>query len=820
MTTERLGKYEIRGTLGKGAMGTVYSAWDPIISRTVAIKTVRLPDAADIDAQEELARFKREAQAAGRLTHPNIVGIFDYGETDQVAYIVMEFVEGRTLKSVLDANERMPVAAAGRIMADLLAGLRYSHERGVVHRDIKPANIMIVGGDGQNGGQAKIADFGIARIESSNLTQAGTIMGTPAYMSPEQFMGQTVDARTDIYSAGVLLFQLLTGERPFEGNNMPTIMHKALNTAPPKPSDLSVTAPVALDPVVAHAMARRPEDRYADAGTFAAAVADGIAGRSATPSALGHGLGDEFDGESTVVRPAGRPATPEVAPRPPAPPARARSKAPLLAGVAVLALAAAGAGAAWWSGLIGAPEPPNPQIAGSTRLVPTASGSPQTIVAVTPPSAPDTAAPLASANLEPSAPARPEVPAPIAGVTQVIPPTTAVADAPPPVAEVTQAAPPSAPTTRLTRQPAQVIPPALTPASQARPPEHPDIAPNTRLESAIVTPPAAATAVLPAIRPESVAPAPTAAAPAEPAIVLNPPVIATPSQARAPEPLVEPPPLAPAIVPVEPPAVPVTAPTRIARPSATVVPDAVPPTTVPPMVSQPPSTPPITTAAIVSPEALRRAVVAAVEGAECAAVRGDLTRAGTISMQGVVGRGGPVQDLLRHIRNAAPTAPLDWTVEEIEGPYCGPLNLVRAFTRPFGSVTGGMEIGLRDGRNRLQDDDAIEIRATAPDFPAYLQIDYFASDGTVSHLQTAAQGNPVLPARSMQSFVAGAVAAPFGTDLIVSIGSSVPLFGKTQPLSGDAEPYLRQLRGAIEAAIKRRAELAAGILAVYTTPKP
>ncbi len=248
MEPDRLGKYEVRGTLGKGAMGTVYDGWDPIISRKVAIKTVRLPDAADIDAQEELARFKREAQAAGRLTHPNIVGVFDYGETDELAFIVMEFVDGRDAEGASSTrSERMPVAVIGRVMADLLAGLQYSHDRGVIHRDIKPANIMIVGGDGHGSGQAKIADFGIARIESSNMTQAGTIMGTPAYMSPEQFMGQTVDARTDIYSSGVLLFQLLTGERPFEGS-MATIMHKALNTQPPKPSELSVTAPVASTP--------------------------------------------------------------------------------------------------------------------------------------------------------------------------------------------------------------------------------------------------------------------------------------------------------------------------------------------------------------------------------------------------------------------------------------------------------------------------------------------------------------------------------------------------------------------------------------------
>ena len=241
-TIETLGKYEIKRPLGRGAMGTVYEGWDPIIARRVAIKTVRLPDNDDPETEEALARFRREAQAAGRLTHPNIVGVFDYGETNDLAYIVMEFVDGPTLKTLLDKQERFALADAVRVMEDVLAGLQFSHERGVVHRDIKPANVMLT-----SSGQAKIADFGIARIESSSMTQAGTLLGTPAYMSPEQFMGQVVDARSDIYSSGVLLYQLLTGERPFEGG-LSAIMHKALNTEPPAPSQLSVTAPPSFDP--------------------------------------------------------------------------------------------------------------------------------------------------------------------------------------------------------------------------------------------------------------------------------------------------------------------------------------------------------------------------------------------------------------------------------------------------------------------------------------------------------------------------------------------------------------------------------------------
>jgi serine/threonine-protein kinase len=322
----RLGKYVVIGTLGRGAMGTVYDARDPVIDRRVAIKTIPLASAEDEEGVEALARFKREAQAAGRLQHPNLVGVYDYGETDTLAYIVMEFVDGTSLKAVLDKQERFTPADTARIMEQVLAGLQYSHARGVVHRDIKPANIMLTGD-----GVVKIADFGIARIESSSLTQAGTIMGTPAYMSPEQFMGTTVDARTDIYSSGVMLYQMLTGERPFEGS-MTGIMHKALNTEPPAPSAISVTSPVGLDAVVAKAMAKRPEQRFADAAAFAAALRAGL-----TAPAL-------EDSEATMVAvPAKRPPAPEVAPSPAAPPSRGRLG--LLAGLGLAALAVTGAAA-------------------------------------------------------------------------------------------------------------------------------------------------------------------------------------------------------------------------------------------------------------------------------------------------------------------------------------------------------------------------------------------------------------------------------------------------------------------------------------------
>jgi eukaryotic-like serine/threonine-protein kinase len=354
-TIETLGKYEIKRLLGRGAMGTVYEGWDPIIARRVAIKTVRLPDASDPETEEALARFRREAQAAGRLNHPNIVGVFDYGETNDLAYIVMEFVDGPPLKSLLDKQERFALADTVRIMEDLLAGLHYSHERGVVHRDIKPANVMLTGA-----GRAKIADFGIARIESSSMTQAGTVMGTPAYMSPEQFMGQVVDARTDIYSSGVLLYQLLTGERPFEGG-MSAIMHKALNSDPPSPSQLSVTAPPSFDVVVRRAMARRPEDRYRSATDFAEAIRAALSARAAPASP------DEATHISGAARP--RPDTGVAA-------VSASRAMPVIAAGAVALLAILG-GAGWWF-LSRAPAQIQTQVATTTTTLP-ASGAPMPI---------------------------------------------------------------------------------------------------------------------------------------------------------------------------------------------------------------------------------------------------------------------------------------------------------------------------------------------------------------------------------------------------------------------------------------------------------
>src|SRR5438067_3494043 len=268
-----LGKYEIRREIGRGAMGVVYEGYDPFIKRVVALKTIRADQLSGEDSENVIARFRREAQAAGRLSHPNIVSIYDFGEEGGAWFIAMEFVKGRELKECFEGNERFTTASIVRIMSQILDALDYSHRQGVIHRDIKPANIFLL-----SDGSVKVADFGIAHIESSNLTQVGTVMGTPSYMSPEQIMGLPVDGRSDLFSTGVVLYQFLTGERPFAGSAA-TTMQKVLKEDPLPPSTLNVQLSPALDAVVRKALAKRADERYQSAQEFATAL------RAAAPMA-------------------------------------------------------------------------------------------------------------------------------------------------------------------------------------------------------------------------------------------------------------------------------------------------------------------------------------------------------------------------------------------------------------------------------------------------------------------------------------------------------------------------------------------------------
>ncbi|MBI1174770.1 MAG: protein kinase [Sideroxydans sp.] len=261
-----LGRYEVIGELGQGAMGIVYRARDPLIDRVVAIKTINLSLAQE-EKEEYEGRFYQEAKAAGRLSHPNIVTIYDVGKSGDVAYIAMEFLEGRELRDILnDCVERMPVEQALDISAQVAMGLAYAHEHDIVHRDVKPSNIM-VGRDGH----VKITDFGIARMASSAVrTQTGMVLGSPKYMSPEQVMGRVTDQRSDIFSLGVMLYEMLTGQSPFMGENVNAIMYQTLNAVPAPPGTLNPEVPDMLNFIVAKALAKSLDDRYQNAREFAA----------------------------------------------------------------------------------------------------------------------------------------------------------------------------------------------------------------------------------------------------------------------------------------------------------------------------------------------------------------------------------------------------------------------------------------------------------------------------------------------------------------------------------------------------------------------
>ncbi len=259
---DTLGKYRIIGELGRGAMGVVYEAFDTLIERNVAIKTILKSSIDPHESEDAFARFRREAKAAGRLSHEKIIGVYEYEEDDDMAYIVMELVRGKALSDYFDQGALLPIADGLRIVMQLLDALSYLHSHGIVHRDIKPANILLT-----EDHQVKLADFGIAKIDSSEHTHAGVVLGTPTYMAPEQFTGIDVDTRADLYSAGVILYIVLTGERPFVGSVI-SIMHQAMNSDAPLPSELNPDVTEVLDEVVRKAMAKRADDRFQNADEF------------------------------------------------------------------------------------------------------------------------------------------------------------------------------------------------------------------------------------------------------------------------------------------------------------------------------------------------------------------------------------------------------------------------------------------------------------------------------------------------------------------------------------------------------------------------
>jgi predicted Ser/Thr protein kinase len=258
MDPTRLGRYVIESVLGKGAMGVVYLARDPVIGRRVALKTLAIPSDAE-EAEEFRKRFLREAQAAGMLNHPGIVTVHDAGVDDEtgLSFIAMEYIEGRSLRDFLRAGHGFAFSEVARIGAALAGALDYAHSKGVVHRDIKPANILFT-----PQGLAKIADFGVARLETSNLTATGQFIGTPNYMSPEQVAGGIVDGRSDLFSLGVVLFELLTGQRPFPGHSLTEVAYKIVHEPSRIPSQVRPGLPPAFNPIVLKLLEKDPARRY------------------------------------------------------------------------------------------------------------------------------------------------------------------------------------------------------------------------------------------------------------------------------------------------------------------------------------------------------------------------------------------------------------------------------------------------------------------------------------------------------------------------------------------------------------------------------
>jgi len=253
----KAGRYQIVSELGRGSMGVVYQAFDPVIGRTVAIKTMLTEGLGPAEFEEFKARFQREAQAAGVLTHPNIVTVYDFGEDSGILFLAMEFLEGKSLQGLVEEQGILPVETIIPMYEQVCSALDHAHIHKIVHRDIKPANIMIL-----ESGLVKVTDFGIAKMMTVGMTQAGQILGTPNYMSPEQVKGRQVDGRADIFSLGVILYELVTGEKPFGGQNITTVIYKIINENPISPRELDATIPLGLSYVIQKALAKSPDERY------------------------------------------------------------------------------------------------------------------------------------------------------------------------------------------------------------------------------------------------------------------------------------------------------------------------------------------------------------------------------------------------------------------------------------------------------------------------------------------------------------------------------------------------------------------------------
>lgn len=260
--TNTIGRYEIIEELGRGAMGSVYKAHDPAVGRTVAVKTILSLALAGNQSEQYRTRFLREAHAAGSLAHPGIVPVFDVGEHEGVPFLVMEFVDGRTLADALKNGERFTLDRVCEIGSQIAEALGYAHRQGVIHRDIKPANILMTSREVYGAERPRITDFGIAKLTTNEITTTGQLLGTPSFMPPEQFTGTPIDGRADLFSLGVILYSLSTGEQPFPGETMTAVSYKVVHTEPVPPSKLNPGIPLPLESLILKCLAKNPADRY------------------------------------------------------------------------------------------------------------------------------------------------------------------------------------------------------------------------------------------------------------------------------------------------------------------------------------------------------------------------------------------------------------------------------------------------------------------------------------------------------------------------------------------------------------------------------
>ena len=404
-----IGRYEIIDELGRGAMGSVYRAKDPAMERVVALKTILPSVLATDDGKEFRERFYREARAAGALAHPGIVPMFDVGEHEGTPYLVMEYVSGQTLAQAMRDGGLSTLDRVCEIGHQLAEALAYAHRKGVVHRDMKPANVLLTSREAYGVERAKIADFGVAKLSTSVLTTTGKMVGTPAFMPPEQFTGAPVDGRTDIFSLGVILYWMTTGEQPFAGETMTSVSYKVVHTDPIPPSKLNPAVTAGLEAVILKCLAKNPAERFQTGDDLALALSD-LRGKAA-------GSSQEVAAHTMIVADATLDATPSlrarraaqaaVAPAPePAPAAPAKQRSNIILVAAALVVLAIANGIAWFGLHRSQPAPVAP-----------AAASP----AATP--APSPAAPAATSTAKPS-PAAVQVPSPAQGAVAPAPAST------------------------------------------------------------------------------------------------------------------------------------------------------------------------------------------------------------------------------------------------------------------------------------------------------------------------------------------------------------------------------------------------------------